>query len=88
MDDWATQKSTADIERRQTVELVISEENDYGIGNGRLFPRASHADDYRLLVHASPLICSVLAIGSVRVTKPFGCPRHYSHAPAPSAQQE
>jgi hypothetical protein len=37
MDDWATQKSTAAIERRQTIELVISEENDYGIGNGMPF---------------------------------------------------
>jgi hypothetical protein len=34
------QKRTA-IERRQTVELIISEENDYGIGNGtvtHIFP--------------------------------------------------
>src|ERR1700761_7629878 len=30
---WA-QKRTAGIERRETVELIISEENDYGIGNG------------------------------------------------------
>ena len=28
------QKSAALIERRPTVELVVSEENDYGIGNG------------------------------------------------------
>jgi hypothetical protein len=37
-DEWVhTQKKTTAIERTQTIELVISEENDYGIGNGRLF---------------------------------------------------
>jgi len=34
MDEWI-QKSTAALERKETVELVLSEENDYGIGNGK-----------------------------------------------------
>lgn len=36
MNDECVQKPTPVIERRPIVELVISEENDYGIGNGRL----------------------------------------------------
>jgi hypothetical protein len=35
MDRWI-QKSTAAIERKETIELVVSEENDYGIGNGKI----------------------------------------------------
>lgn len=39
-------KSTASIERRPTVELVVSEENDYGIGNTYWKSGASGSQSY------------------------------------------
>ena len=59
------------IERRPTVELVVSEENDYGIGNGEhehLPPRFVVAEGLTdLIFHFR----SILEVGGVWIANPL-----------------
>jgi len=84
------QKATAALERTRTIELVISEENDYGIGKGSLFFQKSCEKASLSFTHAAaflPFIRSVLAAGGIGVAELFGYQRHHRLAPAPSARQ-